>query len=124
MSSVAAALKRAGHETVFCDLLVDGESIQGLRRRLRREKPGLVGISIRNLDNVNLLNEKRYATEVGELVRCVHEELGVPVVLGGSGYSLAPEGLLRNAGADYGIVGDLFQILPALTAEIRRVRAA
>ena len=26
--------------------------------------------------------------------------------------------------ADYGIVGDLFQILPALTAEVRRVRAA
>jgi electron transfer flavoprotein alpha subunit len=26
--------------------------------------------------------------------------------------------------ADYGIVGDLFQIVPALTAEIRRVRAA
>jgi electron transfer flavoprotein alpha subunit len=25
--------------------------------------------------------------------------------------------------ADYGIVGDLFQIVPALTAEIRRVRA-
>jgi electron transfer flavoprotein alpha subunit len=25
--------------------------------------------------------------------------------------------------ADYGVVGDLFQLVPALTAEIRRVRA-
>jgi electron transfer flavoprotein alpha subunit len=26
--------------------------------------------------------------------------------------------------ADYGVAGDLFQILPALTAEVRRVRGA
>jgi len=120
MSAVAAALKRAGHETVLCNLLIGGESIGAVREKLRREKPGLVGISIRNLDNVNLLNEKRYATEVGELVRCVHEELGVPVVLGGSGYSLAPEGLLRNAGADYGIVGEGESLIVGLVESLER----
>jgi radical SAM superfamily enzyme YgiQ (UPF0313 family) len=120
LSAVAAALKRAGHETAICDLLVDGESIDGLRQRLGREKPGLVGISIRNLDNVNLLNEKRYATEVGELVRCVHEEIGVPVVLGGSGYSLAPEGMLRITGADYGIVGEGESLIVGLVESLER----
>ena len=79
-----------------------------------------MGISIRNLDNVNLLNEKRYATEVGELVRCVHEELGVPVVLGGSGYSLVPEGMLRNTGADYGIAGEGELLMVGLVESLER----
>jgi len=120
MSAVAAALKRAGHETVLCDLLLDGESTESLRQRLRSEKPALVGISIRNLDNVNLLNEKRFATEIGELVRCVHEELGIPVVLGGSGYSLAPEGMLRDTGADYGIAGEGESLIVGLVESLER----
>ena len=123
LSVVAAALKRAGHQPVLCDLLVDGESIEALGHRLKEENPGLVGISIRNLDNVNLLNEKRYTTQIGELVRCVHEELEVPVVLGGSGYSLAPEGMLRDAGADYGIVGEGERLIVELVECLERGRA-
>ena len=82
-----------------------------------------MGISIRNLDNVNLLNEKRYATEIGELVRCVHEEIGAPVVLGGSGYSLAPQSMLRNSGADYGIAGEGECLMVGLAESLERGRA-
>jgi radical SAM superfamily enzyme YgiQ (UPF0313 family) len=79
-----------------------------------------VGISIRNLDNVNLLNEKQYTKDIGQLVRCVHEELGVPVVLGGSGYSLLPEAILRKTGADYGIAGEGEELILELVDSLQQ----
>ena len=123
MSAIAAALKHAGHETVLYDLLVGGESMDAWRQTLRAQKPGLVGISIRNLDNVNLLNEKQYTKDVGQLVRCVHEELDVPVVLGGSGYSLLPEAILRRTDADYGIAGEGETRIVELVASLERGQA-
>jgi len=106
MGTIAAALRREGHETVMFDWFVAGEPLDAWRETLRHHRPGLVGVSIRNLDNVNLLNEKRYTEVLAALVAAAHEELDVPVVLGGGGYSLLPESVLREAGADYGIVGE------------------
>ncbi len=73
---------------------------------IRDNAPEIIGISIRNIDNVNLLNEKRYSEVVGSIVRRIRQETDVSVVLGGSGFSIMPEVILREAGADYGIVGE------------------
>ena len=122
MATIAAALRRAGHETAMFDWLTAEESQEAWREALRHHKPGLVGISIRNLDNVNLLNEKRYTAVVAGLVQAVREELGVPVVLGGSGYSLLPEIVLRESGADYGIVGEGERLIVDLVEAITQGR--
>jgi lipid biosynthesis B12-binding/radical SAM protein len=106
MSVIAASLRNAGHDVALFDFLVAEQSIEALRQVLRNEKPALVGISIRNLDNVNMLSETRYTGAVGEVVSCVRAETDAPVVLGGAGYSLLPEAVLRLSGADYGIVGE------------------
>lgn len=118
MGTIAAALRRAGHETVMFDWLAAKESMEAWRAALHDHQPGLVGVSIRNLDNVNLLNEQRYTVEVAALVGAAHEELDVPVVLGGSGYSLLPEVVLRESGADYGIVGEGERLIVDLVASI------
>ncbi|MHC4695178.1 MAG: lipid biosynthesis B12-binding/radical SAM protein [Planctomycetota bacterium] len=120
--TIAAALRHAGHETAMFDWLAAGESLEAWREALRYHRPGLVGVSIRNLDSVNLLNEKRYTAVVATLVRAVHEELGVPVVLGGSGYSLLPEIVLRESGADYGIVGEGERLIVDLVEAIAQGR--
>jgi len=122
MGAIAAALRHAGHETAMFDWFVAEESPEALREALRRHRPELVGISIRNLDNVNLLNEKRYTAVVAALVQAVREEVGVLVVLGGSGYSLLPEILLRETGADYGIVGEGERLIVELVEAIAQGR--
>ena len=73
---------------------------------VRRFAPDMVGISIRNIDNVNLLNEKRYIEVVSQLVQRIREETDVSVILGGSGFSIMPETILRETKADFGIVGE------------------
>ena len=106
MSMVAESLCRAGHEVRQFDPIHSEISLDAAAGAVREFAPDVVGISIRNIDNVNLLNEKRYVEVVGDLVRRLRTETKSPVVLGGSGFSILPDVILREVGADYGIVGE------------------
>ena len=106
MSMVAAALRQDGHEVTLFDFLQKGQSFEAVREGVRSVKPDLIGISIRNVDNVNLLNEQRYIETVKEIVRVLREETPVKIVLGGSGFSVMPAPVLEAVGADYGVAGE------------------
>jgi lipid biosynthesis B12-binding/radical SAM protein len=106
MSMVAGALRDAGHEVRQFDFLHAGMSLDALADAVNESAPEIIGISIRNIDNVNLVNEKRYIDVVGDIVRRIRQETDVPVVLGGSAFSIMPEAILREVGGDYGIVGE------------------
>ncbi len=60
MSIVASALGRAGHEVIQFDFLHSGQSFEKLLRILMIQMPDIIGISIRNIDNVNFFNEQHY----------------------------------------------------------------
>jgi lipid biosynthesis B12-binding/radical SAM protein len=106
MGIVASALSRAGHDVKQFDFLLAGQSLEQLADTLKHYQPGLVGISIRNIDNVNLLNEQHYIGNVRRIVETVRAVIKVPVVLGGAGFSIMPEAILDAVGADHGIVGE------------------
>jgi lipid biosynthesis B12-binding/radical SAM protein len=106
LGMIASALKNAGHEVRQIDFLQSSMSLELIENEIRSFSPGLVGISMRNIDNVNLLNEQRYVDAVEQIVRRVHNLTKVPVVIGGSGFSIMPEAVLNKVGADYGIVGE------------------
>ena len=104
MSMVAAALRDAGHDVISLDLLHQSQSeVLGI---VAAENPLLIGISIRNIDNVNLLNEKRYLPAVTALVAALRDVSDATILLGGAGFSILPERILEETGADYGIVGE------------------
>ncbi|MDM8525687.1 lipid biosynthesis B12-binding/radical SAM protein [Desulfococcaceae bacterium HSG8] len=106
LSMVSSALRSAGHEVYHFDFLQSDMSLEVLTREIGRIDPEIIGISIRNIDNVNLLNEQRYIDTVKDIVKNIRQQTSVPVVLGGSGFSMMPEAILREVGADYGIVGE------------------
>lgn len=106
LGMVASALKNAGHKVRQIDFLQNNMSIESIENEIRSFSPGIIGISMRNIDNVNLLNEQRYVDAVEEIVGRVRQVSGAPVVMGGSGFSIMPEAILSKVGADYGIVGE------------------
>jgi lipid biosynthesis B12-binding/radical SAM protein len=106
MSMIAGSLRDAGHEVQQFDFLHADMSMDALAAAVKQSGPGIIGISIRNIDNVNLMNEKRYIEVVGNIVERIRQETDVPVVVGGSGFSIMPEAILHEVGADYGIVGE------------------
>jgi len=106
VSIIAAALTRAGHEVRQADFLMQNTSLEAIGREVREFGPGLVGISVRNIDNVNFMNEQYYIQNVKNLVTTVRGITDAKVLLGGAGFSLIPDLILKETGADYGIVGE------------------
>ncbi len=106
MSMIAAALVRAGHEVRQADFLLHNTSLEAIGGEVKQFSPDLVGISVRNIDNVNLMNEQYYIQNVKNIVETVRKVTDVKVVLGGSGFSLIPDLILKETGADYGVIGE------------------
>jgi radical SAM superfamily enzyme YgiQ (UPF0313 family) len=103
LAHLDAALGKAGHHVRWWDLLTEGNPLQQLPADF---KPDLVGISLRNIDDVIIRKQETFVQDVRELVTGFHQKLGCPVVLGGSGFSILPCEALDLTGADYGIVGE------------------
>ena len=106
LGMIAAALRNGGHEVYQFDFLQNNKSMDALCNAVGKSTPDIIGVSIRNIDNVNLLNEQRYINVVKDIVQTIRTQTSVPVVLGGAAFSIIPETILREVGADYGIVGE------------------
>jgi len=104
---VATATRSAGHEVSVLDLCFAGRrAAKDLHASISSFAPEVVGLSVRNVDNVNLLRPVSYLPGVRELVAEVRRLSSAPVVLGGAGASLMPEAVLRHVGADAIVVSD------------------
>jgi radical SAM superfamily enzyme YgiQ (UPF0313 family) len=111
---VAAATKRAGHEVLLLDLMGTTDPAAEVRREIHALRPDVIGISVRNIDNQDMSDTRVFLDEVRAIVAACKSTTDVPVVLGGAGYSMYPESLLRYLGADLGIVGEGEKAFPAL----------
>jgi lipid biosynthesis B12-binding/radical SAM protein len=121
-SMVAATLQSAGHEVRQFDFLACGQSVRTLVDEIRAFGPDIVGISVRNIDNANYLNERRYLDAVAEIVGAVRSASGAKVVLGGAGFSLMPEAILNAVGGDYGIAGEGEALMVSLVNDAEQGR--
>jgi lipid biosynthesis B12-binding/radical SAM protein len=106
LSMIAASLKNAGHSVQQFDFLASNRSIEALSNAISEFRPEIIGISIRNIDNVNLLNEQRYIDAVKNIIAEIRQMSQAKIILGGSGFSIMPEEILEKVGADYGITGE------------------
>ena len=106
LSMIAASLKNAKHLVQQFDFLASNCSLEALTIALGEFHPEIIGISIRNIDNVNLLNEQRYLDTVKNIVDKIRQVSPAKIILGGSGFSIMPEAILEMVGADYGITGE------------------
>jgi len=102
---VARAIKEAGHDPKLLDLCFVENDRQAIEDCLAEFSADCIGISIRNIDNTNQQNSKNYIPRTRKIVDCLRRCSQVPIVLGGSGYSVFPEQLLEELGADFGIAG-------------------
>jgi len=118
MAVVATGLKDAGHRVCQHDYLATGCSDERLRAALLEFAPNYVGISLRNIDNVDSFAAERewYLSETKRLVNVIRQATAAPIIVGGPGFSIMPEDILDYIEADYGIVGQGEQALCDLAA--------
>jgi len=117
---VAAATRNAGHEVAFLDLLNEAEPDVAVPRAIKAERPEVIGISVRNIDD-QVRDRPRFLLEqVKPVVEACRSRTSVPIVLGGAGYSIFPEAALAYLGADFGVRGDGEAVFPALLERLEK----
>ena len=99
-----AALRDEGHEVHILDRYAAADAAD-LAAAAAAYQPSVVLVSIRNIDNNDSVSAVNYVPETCAGIKAIQHATGVPLVLGGSGYSLFPREILRLTGADYGVVG-------------------
>ncbi len=104
---VAGATEAAGHDVRVLDLCFAPKNLRKLlSRNMGSFRPQIIGLSIRNIDNVNMLCPVTYLPEIVKITKYIREITSVPLVVGGSGASLMPANVIELLGADYIVVAD------------------
>lgn len=115
---VASAARKAGHEVRLIDLMVDGEN--ELSGAITDFRPDYVAFSMRNVDNVNFNQPQSFIFQYKGLIERIKSSFDVPIILGGSAYTIFPVEFLEFLGADYGIIGPGEVSLPQLIDDLER----
>ena len=106
MALVSAGLAEGGHSVAQFDFSVHEQPDEKLKDLIKEYSPDYIGISIRNIDEVDSLSGVlEVLTTEKHIVQIVRECTEVPIIIGGSAFSIMPEEILDYTDADYGIVG-------------------
>lgn len=114
---VATAL-RDRHEVRVLDLAREGAEA-ALVATCRDFRPEIVGLSIRNVDSAETTNPEGFIPDLERVVALLRQNSDARLVLGGPGFSIFPQALMRRLGADYGVAGEgerLGEILDGIAA--------
>ncbi len=110
--------KLAGYEFRVFDFNLS--SSDAFRQCIREFRPDYVGLSLRNVDDVNFYSQESFISGYHTIVDLVRENTQSPLIIGGSAFSIYPRELFTLYTPDYGIHGEgeesLHRLLVSLDA--------
>jgi radical SAM superfamily enzyme YgiQ (UPF0313 family) len=118
LSYVATATRAAGHDVRFVDLMLSRDPQNDLRRALAAFEPEVVGISVRNIDNVVAQRVTRHLDDLGVVLATVREHSSARIVLGGPAASILGPSALERLDADFVVVGEGEAAFPELLSAL------
>ncbi|MCH2185575.1 radical SAM protein [Myxococcota bacterium] len=110
----------ASHPRVLVDLCFEDHPIAALSARLQDFEPDLVAVGMRNIQSADYSGKSDSIEYYRELIRTIRQLTGVPIVLGGSGFSVMPSELMEALRPDYGLSGEADQSFAALVEALER----
>jgi radical SAM superfamily enzyme YgiQ (UPF0313 family) len=115
---VAAAARAAGHQVDFLDLGLESAPHQALKKALNAKDYGAVAFGVRNLDNCWAFAPRWYFDDVQLLAKTVRACFQGPLIIGGTGFSVAPHGWMRRLQADCGVIGEGERVFPEVLTRL------
>ena len=103
---VTGMLRLSGHEAQLLDLCFETSAIRAIGKAVRRFKPDVIGLSIRNLDNCSFHHPHVYYDDDREVVAAIRHWTHAEIIAGGSAVSVGGPRLLEHLGVRYGIAGE------------------
>ncbi len=114
-------LEYVGESLIHCGVLVkvldlsfEADWKAALRRELEHAEFLAVGLSVRNTDDCFLSSRKSFLPWIRDVVEEVRRLSQAYIILGGVGFSVMPETVLKFTKADFGIAGDGEEVTVAL----------
>lgn len=103
---IAEEAQKAGHEISFLDLMFAKNPHQAVTDKLAEIQPQIVGLSVRNIDNNDMMEPLSFTAELILLVKLIRQKSKAVIVLGGGAVTIMASELLEHSGADYTISGN------------------
>jgi len=100
--------------------MTEKDDLSSIREAITSFDPEIIGVSVRNVDDQNMENPRFLLEQVKKVVTDCRKLSGVPIVLGGAGYSIFPESALSYLEADMGIQGEGETSFPFLLDRLTR----
>lgn len=120
---VAAGARKAGHDVAFLDLGLTRKPQRTLRKTLAKNDFQAVAFGIRNLDNCWFYAPRLYFDEVREFAEIVRQNFDGPLILGGTGFSVSPQGWMRRLRPTCGVVGEGERAFPEVLNRLETNRS-
>jgi hypothetical protein len=120
LSLIAATADR--HEGALVDLCFEDEPEQAVARQLAQLQPDVVALGMRNIQSGDYSGVGHSLEYYRGLVAAIRQATRAPLVMGGAGFSVMPQKLMRHLEPDYGIAGEGERALPALLEAIEAGR--
>ena len=107
VACVAAALDAAGYDVRVLDLCFARRPHDAARAAAREFGPDVIGLSMRNIDNSDLVALRHYTPEAAGILGALRDAAPrANVIAGGAAFGVAPDSLFNELGVDYAVAGD------------------
>ncbi len=107
VACVAAAVARAGYDVRVLDLCFARDPIREARDIALAFAPDVIGVSVRNIDNSDLLALRHYTPEAMAVARALRAAAPhASVIAGGAAFGVAPASLTDALDVDWAVAGD------------------
>ena len=87
---VAESVKRSGHVARMVDLMFETNPTEVLKEALEQFNPEVVGFSVRNIDNNDMIHPVEFIEEANGLAALVRRNSSARLVLGGAAIPIMP----------------------------------
>lgn len=106
LAYLSGALIKEGHDVRILDLCFVENVEIFLNTSIGEFSPELIGVSIRNVDNLTYPLSISYLPFIKSVTDYIKAITDAPIVLGGSGFSIFPNSMLDYLGLDIGVIGE------------------
>lgn len=121
LTYIARVLTDQNHQVTFLDLVFTKKCQRAIQNKLKKCQPDLIGVSIRNIDNVNMCNPFFYLEQIKrDIISACRSNSKAPIILGGSAVGISPKMIMDYLEVDYAVAGDGEQPIVTLINELER----
>ena len=106
LAYISASLEKKQIQHQVLDLCFVQDYEAAIESAIISFQPDIIGLSLRNLDNVSYPNYISYLPFYRQVVQTIRRKSHGLIVIGGSGFALVSDSILEYLGADFGIVGE------------------